>query len=144
MPKTNPQYACSPVSGTVQGFFLAKNQDLCIIGRIMATKADTFAVIETGGKQYKVTKGQIITIEKLEDTFKEGDKVTFDKVLLTDDGTATAVGVPYITGVKVTAEFQEEGKAKKLRVLRFRSKSRYTRRYGHRQPYAKVKIISLA
>ncbi len=107
-----------------------------------------FAVIETGGKQYVVSVGNILTIEKLQnnkgDDYKEGDKVVFDKVLLVDNGKdATTIGTPYIDGAKVTAKFEEAGKGKKIHVIRFKSKSRYFKKYGHRQPYNKVKIESI-
>ena len=107
------------------------------------TKTSKFAVIETGGKQYKVAEGDVITIEKLDGDLSEGDTVTFDRVLLVDDGNNTELGAPTLSS-KVTGELLASGKGKKLRVMRFRSKSRYTRRYGHRQPCAKVKITSLA
>jgi len=102
-----------------------------------------FAVIETGGKQYKVSVGNIVEIEKLKGDHKEGVKMTFDKVLLVDNGKETVVGTPYVAGAKVTATLQEEGKAKKINVIRFRAKSRHFKMYGHRQPYMKVKIDSL-
>ena len=108
------------------------------------TDSQEFAVIFTGGKQYIVSVGDVVTIEKLEREHKEGDKVTFDKVLLVDNGKdTTTIGTPYIDGAKVTGVFQEEGKGKKLHVIRFKSKSRYFKKYGHRQPYNKVKIEAL-
>lgn len=103
----------------------------------------SFAVIQTGGKQYKVSEGDVVTIEKLIGDYKEGDKVVFDQVLLTDDGKSTVVGEPHISGVKVEAELQESGRAKKISVIKFRSKSRYFRNVGHRQPFMKVKITSI-
>jgi len=107
-------------------------------------KTSEFAVIQTGGKQYVVSVGDILTIEKLPEDHKEGDKVTFDKVLLVDNGKdTTTVGTPYIKGAKVTASFEEVGKAKKIDVIRFKSKSRYFKKYGHRQPYNKVRIEAL-
>lgn len=107
-------------------------------------KSDEFAVIETGGKQYVVAVGDILTIEKLPKDFKEGEKVTFENVLLVDNGKdATTVGTPYISGAKVTASFVEEGKGKKINVIKFKSKSRYMKKYGHRQPFTKVKIEAL-
>lgn len=106
-------------------------------------KKEGFAVIETGGKQYKVSKGSIVSIEKLKEEYKEGDKVVFDKVLLVDDEGKTLIGEPYIEKAKVTAEFIEEGRGKKIAVMRFRAKSRYFKNKGHRQPYTKVRIISL-
>jgi len=102
-----------------------------------------FAIIETGGKQYKVAEGDILTIEKLPGDLKDGKKITFDKVLLLDDDKKTKVGTPYINGAKVTATFEGEGKAKKIRVIKFKAKSRYFKKRGHRQPYSKVKIAAL-
>lgn len=102
-----------------------------------------FAVIETGGKQYKVSEGDTISIEKLSGGHKEGDKVSFDKVLLIDDGKATKIGTPYLEGSKVDATIAEEGRAKKVSVIRFRSKSRYFKKRGHRQPFTKVTISSV-
>lgn len=101
---------------------------------------EKFAVIETGGKQYKVVSGEVLKIEKLSGDLKAGDTVTFDKVLLVSDGNDVKIGTPYIEGATIEAQFEETGKSKKIRVLRFRPKSRYTRRYGHRQPYSKVTI----
>jgi len=102
-----------------------------------------FAVIQTGGKQYKVSKGSVVSIEKMKGEFKKGDKITFDKVLLVDDGKNTTIGTPYIKGAKVEAELQEIGRAKKILVVKYKQKSRYLRRNGHRQPFFKVKIISI-
>lgn len=101
------------------------------------------AVIETGGKQYKVSKGDVVSIEKLSDTAKEGEKVTFDKVLLTDSGTDTTVGTPYIAGAKVTGTITEIGRAPKVMVVKFKQKSKYLKRNGHRQPFFKVRIETL-
>lgn len=108
------------------------------------------AIIETGGKQYVVTKDSVITVEKLDSgrpsSAKASDgqrKITFDKVLLTDDGKETKVGAPYISGAKVSAELVEEGRADKVTVIRYRQKSRYFKKKGHRQPYAKVRITAL-
>jgi len=103
----------------------------------------TFVVIETGGKQYKVSEGDSIRIEKLSDTLKAGDVVTFDTVLLQDDGTNTTVGTPYISGAKVQAEITEAGRAKKIEVIKYKAKSRYFKLRGHRQPYMKVKIAKV-
>jgi len=99
-----------------------------------------FAVIETGGKQYKVEAGDSLKIEKLSGDFKKGDVVTFDKVLLSDDGTNTTVGVPYIVNAKVQAEISEIGRGRKIEVIKYKAKSRYFKLRGHRQPYFKVKI----
>ena len=97
----------------------------------------SFAIVETGGKQYKIAAGEVFSVEKLTG-HKEGDTVVFDKVLLVDDGTKTTVGTPYITGKTIEVELTENGKGKKILVQKFKSKSRYKRRLGHRQSYSKV------
>ena len=105
-----------------------------------------FAVIQTGGKQYKVSKGSLISVEKIKKDkgrYAQGDKISFDKVLLVDDGQDTTIGTPYITGAKVEAEIVEIGRAKKILVVKYKQKSRYLRRNGHRQPFFKVKITSI-
>jgi large subunit ribosomal protein L21 len=102
-----------------------------------------FAVIQTGGKQYKVSKGSTVSIEKIKGTFAKGDKVVFDQVLLVDDGKDTTIGTPYIPTAKVDAEIMEIGRARKVLVMKYKQKSRYLRRNGHRQPFFKVKITSI-
>ncbi len=109
-----------------------------------------FAVIQTGGKQYKVSKGSLVSIEKIKGPaspvgreYKKGDKLFFDKVLLVDDGKDTTIGTPYIVGAKVNAEIVEIGRARKILVVKYKQKSRYLRRAGHRQPFFKVKITSI-
>ena len=84
----------------------------------------------------------VLSVEKLPPT-KDG-KVVFDKVLLTDDGKEIKVGTPHVSGTKVSAELLEEGRAKKIMVLRYRQKSRWKKVRGHRQPYTKVRITSLS
>jgi large subunit ribosomal protein L21 len=103
----------------------------------------TFAVIQTGGKQYVVSEGDTITIEKLPGDFKAGDKVTFEDVLLVDDGSKANFGAPFIKGSKVVGEFVEAGRAQKVTVIKFKQKSRYFKKNGHRQPFIKVKINSV-
>ena len=102
-----------------------------------------FAVIQTGGKQYKVSKGSVLSIEKIGGEYTKGDKLSFDKVLLVDDGKDTTIGTPYIDGAKVNAEIVEVGRARKILVMKYKQKSRYLRRNGHRQPFFKVKIIDI-
>ncbi len=102
-----------------------------------------FAVIQTGGKQYKVSTGDVVTIEKMKGEYKKGDKVSFDKVLLVDDGTKASIGSPYVTGAAVAAEIADIGRARKVLVVKYKQKSRYLRRNGHRQPFFKVKITSI-
>ncbi|MFT7557575.1 MAG: large subunit ribosomal protein L21 [Planctomycetota bacterium] len=108
-----------------------------------ATKTP-FAVIEAGGKQYRITEGTVLSLEKMGGDFTEGDTVTFDKVLLVDDGTTTKVGTPYLEKTAISATFMQEGKGKKLRIVRFRSKSNYHRTLGHRQPFTQVKFGKVA
>jgi large subunit ribosomal protein L21 len=102
-----------------------------------------FAVIQTGGKQYKVAVGDILKVEKLEGDFTLGDKITFDKVLLVDNGVDTTIGAPYIAGAKVESLFQKAGKGKTVKVVKYKQKSRYLKRNGHRQPFIEVKISAI-
>ncbi len=102
-----------------------------------------FAVIQTGGKQYKVSAGDTIRVEKLSGEFKKGDKITFDKVLLVDNGKDTTIGTPFINGAKVLATFEGAARAQKVTVIKYKQKSRYFKKNGHRQPYFKVKIDAL-
>ncbi|MBO5530269.1 MAG: 50S ribosomal protein L21 [Bacilli bacterium] len=95
------------------------------------------AIIETGGKQYSVTEGAEIFVEKLEGN--EKDKVTFDKVLVLGD----VIGHPYVDGAKVTGEIVKQGKQRKIRIFKYRQKTNYHKTQGHRQPYTKVKITSI-
>ena len=102
------------------------------------------AVIKTGGKQYVVSKGDIITIEKLPGDHKAGDPITFSDVLLVDNGSDTTIGSPTIKGAKVEGTMVLEGKAKKIDVVKYKAKSRYYKRRGHRQHFFRVKIESIA
>lgn len=102
-----------------------------------------FAVIKTGGKQYRVSVGDVIQVEKLKGEFKAGDKIVFDKVLLVDNGKETTIGTPAIDGASVEGLFQEEGKAKKINVVKYKQKSRYLKQNGHKQPFFKIKISAI-
>ncbi|HEX5774553.1 MAG TPA: 50S ribosomal protein L21 [Candidatus Paceibacterota bacterium] len=107
------------------------------------------AVIKTGGKQYVVAPGALVTIEKLgrgaaTQNLKKGDAVTFEDVLLTDNGKETTIGTPAVKGAKVSGTVQMVGRAKKVEVVKYKAKSRYLKRRGHRQPYVKVKIDKIA
>jgi large subunit ribosomal protein L21 len=97
------------------------------------------AVIKTGGKQYLVKEGLVLSVEKLAGA-NEGDTVTFGEVLLTDDGSVTKVGKPAVSGLKVSAKVVEVGKGKKVIVVKYKAKSRYHKKRGHRQPFTRVKI----
>jgi large subunit ribosomal protein L21 len=108
------------------------------------TSADEFAVIKTGGKQYRVAVGEVITIEKFKEESKKGDVVSFDEVLLKDNGVDTTIGTPMITGAVVSGEVILVGRAPKITVIKYKQKSRYMKKNGHRQPYIKVKINAIA
>ncbi len=108
-----------------------------------AEKSAEFAVIETGGKQYMVSVGDVLEVELLGKDLKDGDKVEFDKVLMVDNGSDTTIGEPYIKGAKVKATFQGEKKGKKIVIVRYKAKSNRDRKIGHRQKYSQVKIDSL-
>lgn len=97
-----------------------------------------YAIIETGGKQYKVQEGDAIRVEKL-DTI-EGEAVKFEKVLLISNDGDLNVGKPYIEGASVDAVVESQGKEKKIIVFKFKRKEDYRRKQGHRQPYTQVKI----
>lgn len=99
----------------------------------------TIAVIKTGGKQYKVKEGQTLTVEKLPE--EKGKKIKLETLLIADSDTGEikALGTPSL-GDKVTAEVVETGKGKKITVVKYKNKTRYTRTRGHRQPFTKVKI----
>lgn len=99
-----------------------------------------FAVIQTGGKQYKVKKGDEIKIEKILGDHKEGDKIVFDKVLLVDNGSDTTIGTPYIDKAKVTGTITKIGRLAKIDVIKYKQKSKYFKKNGHKQPYFQVKI----
>jgi len=100
-----------------------------------------FAVIETGGKQYKVNEGDIIFVEKL--GADEGSSITFDKVLAVSNGTEFKVGAPYVDGASVSANVVKNGKAKKIYVMTYKPKKGEKRKIGHRQPYTKVQISAI-
>jgi len=97
-----------------------------------------FAVIETGGKQYKVNEGDVLFIEKLD--VNEGDKVTFDKVLAVSGNAGFVVGAPYVDGASVVANVVKNGKGKKIDVIKYKAKKNEKKKIGHRQPYTKVQI----
>ena len=97
-----------------------------------------YAIIKTGGKQYRVAEGDVITIEKLEATADE--TVTFDEVLTVVNDGDVKVGTPLVNGAKVTGTVLEQGKAKKILVFKYKAKSNYRRRQGHRQPFTKLTI----
>lgn len=100
------------------------------------------AVIETGGKQYLVAPKDKLTVEKLD--VQEGHNVVFDKVLLVSEANKVSLGKPYISGARVTAKVLSQEKADKLIVFKYRAKSRYRRKQGHRQQQTVVEIESIS
>lgn len=102
------------------------------------------AVIKTGGKQYVVSKGDTIVIEKLPGEVKKGDAVTFSEVLLVDNGSDTTIGTPLIKGARVSGTVESVFRAKKVEVVKYKPKSRYYKRRGHRQPAVKVIIDAIS
>jgi large subunit ribosomal protein L21 len=105
-------------------------------------KSDAFAVIATGGKQYKVSEGDLVKIEKIIGEHKEGDTLTFDQVLLVENG-GTTIGTPTVPGAKVTATLEKIGRAQKVVVIKYKQKSRYFKKNGHRQPFFQIKVTSI-
>ena len=100
-----------------------------------------YAIIETGGKQYRVQNGDKIAVEKL--GIEDGQKVIFDRVLVVGDGDDVKVGAPYVDGVTVEGNVIETGKGKKVVIFKYKAKKDYRKKQGHRQPYTMVKIESL-
>ena len=100
-----------------------------------------FAVLNTGGKQYKVSKGDLIAVEKLKSNV--GDKVTLDQVLMVGEGDDVELGSPYVSNCKVTGEVMEQGKGAKIIVFKKKRRKNYRRKNGHRQRFTKLKITEI-
>lgn len=100
-----------------------------------------FAVIKTGGKQYIVSKGDVLDVEKLGKN--EGDSVTFDEVLLVSDSGKVTMGAPTVKGAKVEAKVVKEYQDKKVWGIKYKPKKRYRKKFGHRQQYTQVEIMSV-
>jgi large subunit ribosomal protein L21 len=100
-----------------------------------------YAVIFSGGKQYRVSEGQVVKLEKL--VAAAGDKVEFEQVLLVANGEKHQIGAPYLKGSKVTAEVVAHGRGKKVRIIKFRRRKHHMKRMGHRQAYTEVKITGI-
>ena len=98
-------------------------------------------IIKSGGKQYIVKKGDKIKVEKLET--EEGKDLNFDKILLVEKNKKTEIGTPLVNGVKVRAKVLKQGKLKKVIVFRYKSKTRYKKKKGHRQPFTEVEIVGI-
>jgi large subunit ribosomal protein L21 len=100
-----------------------------------------YAVIRTGGKQYKVAEGDRIRVEQL--AAKAGDKIKITDVLLLADGEQVTVGTPLVRGAVVSAEVKEQGRGKKIRVIKFKRRTNYRRQHGHRQAYTELAITGI-
>lgn len=100
-----------------------------------------YAVIATGGKQYKVAAGETLKVEKLD--ADEGSEVTFDQVLMVADGDAVTVGEPTVSGGSVTAKVVSHGRHKKIHIIKFRRRKNYRRRNGHRQSFTELEITGI-
>ena len=100
-----------------------------------------YAIIESCGRQYKVSEGDVVFFEKLD--VEEGKKITFDKVVLVSDDKKVEVGAPYVKGVKVEGKVIAHGKHKKIIVYKYKAKKNYRRTQGHRQPYTKIEITKI-
>jgi large subunit ribosomal protein L21 len=98
-----------------------------------------YAVISTGGKQYRVQPGETLRVEKLD----AAGAVTFDQVLMVADGDSITLGAPTVAGAKVTGEVVENGRGEKLLIYKYRRRKGYRRKTGHRQPYTAVKISGI-
>jgi len=101
-----------------------------------------YAVIETGGKQYRVSEGQSIKVEKL--NADEGSSVDLDKVLLVANGDDIKVGAPYVSGGKVTATVKSQGRGEKVRIVKFRRRKHHQKEQGHRQYYTELEITGIS
>lgn len=101
-----------------------------------------YAIIATGGKQYKVAEGEKVRVEKLEGEI--GGKITLDRVLMLGEGTNVKIGRPTVEGASVEAEITDQARHKKIVVFKYKRRKNYRRKYGHRQPYTELKINSIA
>lgn len=97
-----------------------------------------YAIIKTGGKQYRVEEGMIIRVEKLD--VEEGANVTFDEIMMVSTDNNLQVGKPFVEGAKVTGKVLDQGKDKKIIVFKYKAKKRYRKKTGHRQPFTKVLV----
>jgi large subunit ribosomal protein L21 len=110
--------------------------------KVIVENSAMYAVIKTGGKQYKVSEGQTLKVEKL--AADEGASVDLDQVLLVADGDTVTVGAPYIEGGKVSATVKSHGKGKKVDIVKFRRRKHYRKHQGHRQQYTEIQIDSIS
>ena len=100
-----------------------------------------YAVVKTGGKQYRVTQGEYLKVEKLEGN--EGDTIELDQVLMIADGDNLKIGAPLLDGGKVTATIKSHGRGKKVEIMKFRRRKHHQKRTGHRQSYTEIEITGI-
>ena len=100
-----------------------------------------YAVISTGGKQYRVSEGSVLRVEKLDGA--AGDNVEFDKVLLVGEGQDVKIGTPFVKGGKVKATVQSQGRGRKIDVIKFKRRKNYHRQHGHRQAYTEIRVTGI-
>lgn len=121
---------------------LFKQDILCLDSEFIRLEVRVlYAIVETGGKQYKVAEGSTLYIEKLD--VEAGSEYTFDKVLFVEKDGKVQVGSPFVAGAKVVGTVVEHGKGKKIIVFKYKSKKNYRRKQGHRQPFTKVKVTAI-
>ncbi len=101
-----------------------------------------YAVIKTGGKQYRVSQGETLKVEKLD--AGEGDSVEFDQVLMVGEGEDVKIGTPYVDGSRVTARVKTHGRGKKVDIIKFRRRKHHMKRMGHRQDFTEVEITGIS
>ena len=101
-----------------------------------------YAVIQTGGKQYRVSEGTTLKVEKL--NVAEGDSVELDKVLMVADGDDVKVGAPYVEGGKVTATVKSQGRSRKVQIIKFRRRKHHMKRQGHRQAFTEIEVTGIS
>lgn len=101
-----------------------------------------YAIIKTGGKQYRVSEGDVISVEKL--NFASGEKIVFDEILIVENNGELQIGAPVVTGAKVEGTVVQQGKEKKIIVFKYKPKKDYRKKQGHRQPFTKVKIEKIS
>lgn len=101
-----------------------------------------YAVIVTGGKQYRVEEGEVLRVERL--AAEEGANVEFDRVLMVGEGSEVVVGTPVVEGARVAATVRAHGRGEKIRIIKFRRRKHYMRRQGHRQNYTEIQVTGIA
>jgi large subunit ribosomal protein L21 len=109
---------------------------------VVAGVSDMYAVIKTGGKQYRVSQGDTLRVEKLD--AGEGESVEFERVLMVGAGDDIKIGAPYLDGSRVTARVKSHGRADKVEIIKFKRRKHHMKRMGHRQSYTEVEITSIS